>query len=64
LVSFLKDQKKNTQNPRVLICAHGFAAKNVALGGVKSITLHDPAAVQIADLSSQVRLFVLFVFVS
>ena len=28
-------------------------AKNVALAGVKSLTLYDPAAVQIADLSSQ-----------
>ncbi len=29
-------------------------AKNVALGGVKSITLYDPAPATIADLSSQV----------
>lgn len=28
-------------------------AKNVALAGVKSLTLYDPAPVQIADLSSQ-----------
>lgn len=28
-------------------------AKNIALAGVKSLTLHDPAPVAIADLSSQ-----------
>jgi ubiquitin-activating enzyme E1 len=28
-------------------------AKNIALAGVKSLTLYDPATVQIADLSSQ-----------
>jgi len=28
-------------------------AKNVVLGGVKSVTLHDPAAVQLSDLSAQ-----------
>jgi len=29
-------------------------AKNIILGGVKSVTLHDPEKVEIADLSSQV----------
>ena len=28
-------------------------AKNIALAGVKSLTLYDPAPVQLADLSSQ-----------
>ena len=28
-------------------------AKNIALAGVKSLTLHDPAPVHISDLSSQ-----------
>lgn len=28
-------------------------AKNVVLGGVKSVTLYDPAPVQVADLSAQ-----------
>ena len=28
-------------------------AKNVALGGVKSLTLHDPKPVQLSDLSAQ-----------
>merc|ERR1719203_245625 len=28
-------------------------AKNVVLGGVKSVTLHDPAPVQLSDLSAQ-----------
>jgi len=30
-------------------------AKNVVLGGVKTVTIHDPADVVISDLSSQVR---------
>ena len=32
-------------------------AKNIALAGVKSLTLYDPAAVQLSDLSSQFFLF-------
>lgn len=31
-------------------------AKNIALAGVKSLTLFDPNPVQIADLSTQVRI--------
>jgi hypothetical protein len=31
-------------------------AKNIVLGGVKSLTLHDPEPVALRDLSSQVRL--------
>ena len=34
----------------------GFAAKNVCLAGVKSVTLYDPAPVEIADLGAQVCL--------
>ena len=30
------------------------SAKNVVLGGVKSVTLHDTGCVEISDLSSQV----------
>lgn len=30
-------------------------AKNVILGGVKSVTIHDEASAQLTDLSSQVR---------
>lgn len=30
-------------------------AKNVALAGVKSVTIYDPAPVEIADLGTQVR---------
>ena len=30
-------------------------AKNVVLGGVKSVTIHDEGTVQIQDLASQVR---------
>lgn len=30
------------------------AAKNVALAGVKSVTIYDPAPVEIADLGTQV----------
>ncbi|KAL7421709.1 E1 ubiquitin-activating protein [Cryptotrichosporon argae] len=32
-------------------------AKNVALAGVKSVTIYDPSPVEIADLGTQVRLF-------
>ena len=32
------------------------SAKNIILAGVKSVTLYDPAPVQVADLSSQVQL--------
>lgn len=31
------------------------AAKNVVLGGVKSVTLHDSGNVEMSDLSSQVK---------
>ena len=31
-------------------------AKNVILGGVKSLTIHDPEPVQLQDLGSQVLL--------
>lgn len=33
------------------------SAKNVVLGGVKSVTLHDTGCVEISDLSSQVRTY-------
>jgi molybdopterin/thiamine biosynthesis adenylyltransferase len=33
------------------------AAKNLALAGIKSLTLHDQNAIDIADLSSQVPPF-------
>jgi len=34
---------------------HSTLAKNIALAGVKSVTLYDPEPVTIQDLSSQVR---------
>jgi len=34
-------------------------AKNVILGGVKSVTLHDTESAQLAELSSQVCVYVL-----
>jgi len=33
-------------------------AKNIVLAGVKSVTLYDPAPVQLTDLSTQVQPFV------
>jgi hypothetical protein len=37
--------------------ANFFLAKNLALAGVKSVTIYDPEPVTIADLSSQACLF-------
>ena len=39
-----------------LIILFVFAAKNVILAGVKSVTLYDPEAAQLHDLSTQVYL--------
>ena len=51
---------KRMMNSRVLIVGLGGLgveiAKNVVLGGVKSVTLHDNSPVQIADLGAQVGL--------
>lgn len=35
---------------------HSSVAKNVVLGGVKSVTLHDSGNVEMSDLSSQVNI--------
>jgi ubiquitin-activating enzyme E1 len=36
---------------------HVWAAKNVVLGGVKTVTLHDPEPVTLRDLGTQVRYY-------
>ena len=36
-------------------------AKNVVLGGVKSVTVHDVEPVQVSDLSSQVCLKLMYI---
>lgn len=43
---------------------HGIVAKNVALAGVKSVTVYDPFPVEIADLGTQVSSIVASVSVS
>ena len=35
----------------------GYLAKNVALAGVKSVTIYDPNPVEIADLGTQVSIW-------
>jgi ubiquitin-activating enzyme E1 len=48
---------KMSQSNVLLVGCKGLGveiAKNVVLAGVKSVTLHDPAPVVMADLSSQV----------
>ena len=39
----------------------GLLAKNVALAGVKSVTIYDPNAVEIADLGTQVSFWLTIV---
>ncbi len=36
----------------------GIAAKNVVLGGVKSVTIYDPETIAVQDLGTQVRVSV------
>ena len=51
------DAMRQMSSSNVLIVGlHGLGAeiaKNIALAGVKSVTLYDPAPVSVADLSSQ-----------
>lgn len=55
------DAMKRMQNSNVLISGlRGLGveiAKNVILGGVKSVTLHDEGVAEWQDLSSQVNVF-------
>ena len=52
------DAMRKMQTSNILICGMGGlgveVAKNIVLGGVKSVTIHDPDKVTLHDLSSQV----------
>lgn len=53
------DAMRKMQASDILICGMGGlgveVAKNIVLGGVKSVTIHDPVNVSYQDLSSQVN---------
>lgn len=57
---------RRMQTAEVLICgARGLGlevAKNIILGGVKSVTLHDTSVCELKDLSSQVICWFFFLF--